>query len=236
MVPYDVLTFDCYGTLIDWESGISGAFLQAALEHGVRLGREDVLTTYAQVEPVIQARVWQTYRDVLIEAAGETAGRLGWSIDREIAGFLPESLPSWSPFGETNPVLERLAEQGLTLGILSNVDDDLLAGTRRHFSVAFDVIVTAQQVGSYKPAHGHFRRAAEIVGERRWLHVAQSYFHDIQPAFDLGIPSVWVNRKDEQPSGKARPTAEVGDLYGLLGWLGLDRNVACEIVDTDAER
>jgi 2-haloalkanoic acid dehalogenase type II len=173
------------------------------------------------VEPVIQARAFQTYRQVLSEAAVETAGRLGWSIDRETARFLPESLPSWSPFGDSNAVLDRLAKQGLTLGMLSNVDEDLLAGTRRHLSVEFDVIVTAQQVGSYKPAHGHFRRAAEIIGERRWLHVAQSYFHDIEPAFDLGIPSVWVNRKDERPSGKARPTGEVRDLFGLLNWLGL---------------
>ncbi len=219
--PYDVLTFDCYGTLIDWDGGISGAFLRAASENGVQLLRDEVLRTYADVEPVIQARAFRSYRDVLVDAAVETAERLGWSISREIARFLPESLPSWSPFDDTNTVLDRLAEQGMTLGILSNVDDDLLAGTRRHFAVEFDVIVTAQQVGSYKPAHGHFHRAAEIVGERRWLHVAQSYFHDVEPAFDLGIPSVWVNRKDERPSRAARPTAEVGDLFGLLDWLGI---------------
>lgn len=219
MLPFDVLTFDCYGTLIDWDGGISGAILQAAAEHGVQLQREEILTTFAQVEPVIQARAFQSYRSVLTDAAVETARQLGWDIGREAATFLPDSLPSWSPFDDTNGVLDWFAEHGLTLGILSNVDDDLLAGTRRHFEAEFDVIVTAQQVGSYKPAHGHFRRAAEIIGERRWLHVAQSYFHDIEPAFELGIPSVWVNRKNERPSGEARPAGEVRDLWALVEWL-----------------
>ena len=102
------------------------------------------------------------------------------------------------------------------------MDDDLLAETRRHVIVDFDIIVTGQQVRSYKPGHAHFRRAAEIIRERRWLHVAQSYFHDIEPAFDLEIPSVWVNRKKERPSGEARPTGEVADLLGLVEWLGIE--------------
>jgi 2-haloacid dehalogenase/putative hydrolase of the HAD superfamily len=123
---------------------------------------------------------------------------------------------------DTNPALERLVSLGVSLGILSNVDDDLLAGTRQHFSVDFDLIVTAQQLRSYKPARGHFDRARSIIGGRRWLHVAQSYFHDIEPAVTLGIPVVWVNRKGEEPLGTARPTAEVRDLTELVQWLTPD--------------
>jgi len=219
MAPFDVLTFDCYGTLIDWESGISNAFLHAARAHDVRLNRGEILATYAQTEPVIQARSFRSYRDVLTDVAVEVAGRLGWIIDRETARFLPDSLPSWPPFEDTNDALERLAERYPTVGILSNVDDDLLTLTRRHLQVEFAILVTAQQVRAYKPAPSHFRRAAEIIGNRRWLHVAQSYFHDIEPAFQLGIPAVWVNRKHDRPTGDARPLHEVSSLRELAEWL-----------------
>jgi 2-haloalkanoic acid dehalogenase type II len=113
--------------------------------------------------------------------------------------FLPESLPTWPPFPDTNAALQRLHESGHRLAILSNVDDDPLAGTRKHLDVAFDFVVTAQQVGSYKPAPGHFTAARERIGGAPWLHVAQSYFHDVQPARALGIPSAWINRKGERP-------------------------------------
>ena len=216
MPRFDVVTFDCYGTLIDWEGGISRAFLEAAAESGVQLQREAILTTYARVEPIIQARVFQFYRAVLADSAVETARVLGWDIDRDTARFLPDSLPSWVSFDDTNVALDRLAEHGLSLGILSNVDDDLLTETLRHLTVDFEIVVTAQQVRSYKPAHGHFHRAAELIGDRRWLHVAQSYFHDIEPAFELGIPSVWVNRKAEAATGEAKPGWEVSGLLELV--------------------
>jgi FMN phosphatase YigB (HAD superfamily) len=99
------------------------------------------------------------------------------------------------------------------------VDDELLAGTRRQFSVEFDLLVTAEQVRSYKPALPHFERAREMIGDARWLHVAQSYFHDVEPASRLGLPVVWVNRKQEQSGGAAAATAEVADLSQLLVWL-----------------
>ncbi len=219
MAPFDVITFDCYGTLIDWEKGISNAFLRAAREHVVQLDPEELLATYARVEPAVQARSFQPYRDVLIGAAIEAAGRLGWIIDRETARFLPDSLPSWPPFEDTNDALKRLAERHLVLGILSNVDDDLLTQTRRHLEVEFAIVVTAQQVRTYKPAPGHFRRAAELIGGHRWLHVAQSYFHDIEPAVEMGIPVAWVNRKNERLTGDARPLREVSDLRELAEWL-----------------
>jgi 2-haloalkanoic acid dehalogenase type II len=126
-------------------------------------------------------------------------------------------LPSWPPFPDTNDALRRLKEAGHRLAILSNVDDDLLAGTRRHLGVDFDFVVTAQQVGSYKPAPGHFTTGRARIGARRWLHVAQSYFHDIQPARVLGIPTAWINRKGQRPLDAAgadhefRTLAEAAD-------------------------
>ncbi len=219
MRPYDILTFDCYGTLIDWESGISGAIAAAARADGIEADRERILAIHAEVEPEIQSATYRSYRDVLTEVALAVARRLDWPLSPERARFLPESLPAWRPFGDTNPALERLKEQGYRLGILSNVDDDLLAGTRLHFPVEFDLLVTAEQVRSYKPARPHFRRARELIGDARWLHVAQSYFHDIEPACGLGLSVVWVNRKLEPPRGAARATGVVRDLTELLGWL-----------------
>jgi 2-haloalkanoic acid dehalogenase type II len=218
-LPYDVVTFDCYGTLIDWESGITAAFLDAAREDGLALDQDAVLAAYHAIEPVVEAEPFRPYREVLAETARWVAARLGWRLAEERSGFLAASLPSWQPFPDTNPALERLAAAGYRLGILSNVDDDLLAGTRRHLTVAFDPIVTAQQVGSYKPAHGHFLLARERIGDARWLHAAQSYFHDVVPARALGIPAVWVNRKREPPAGPARPDREVSTLAELADWL-----------------
>src|SRR5437867_10721215 len=130
---YDIITFDCYGTLIDWESGISGAFLRTAAADGVTLEGAAALATYGALEPLVEAEAHRSYRDVLTETARRTAARLGWRLSEQRAGFLAESLPAWRPFLDTNPALERLAAAGYRLGILSNVDDDLLAATRGHF-------------------------------------------------------------------------------------------------------
>jgi 2-haloalkanoic acid dehalogenase type II len=212
---YDIVTFDCYGTLIDWEEGIGTAFEHAASEARREAHRSTVLAVYAELEPQIQAQRYRSYRDVLTLTAERVARRLGWDPPVGSGRFLPESLGSWRPFPDTNDALERMANSGLELGILSNVDDDLLEQTRRHFPVTFSCIVTAAQVGSYKPAEGHFREARRRIGGRRWLHAAQSYFHDVVPARNLGIPVAWVNRKGEEPAGDARPDYEVPDLASL---------------------
>jgi 2-haloalkanoic acid dehalogenase type II len=216
---YDVITFDCYGTLIDWERGIRDAFAGMARAEGRHIDDAQVLQAYAEVEPVVEAETYRRYRDVLTETARRVTERLGWPIDSERAAFLAESLPRWPPFPDTNPALERLAAAGYTLGILSNVDDDLLAETRRHFTVPFEVVVTAQQVGSYKPAHGHFHAARQRIGPRHWLHAAQSYYHDVMPARSLGIPVAWINRKAERASDGGQPDREFRTLTELADWL-----------------
>ena len=215
--PYEVITFDCYGTLIDWESGIADAFLQAAREDGVTLTREDVLRAYASTEAVVEREQYRPYRDVLTESATRVANALGWPLACACSTFLVTSLGGWKPFADTNAALERLQAAGYRLGILSNVDDDLLAATRRHFTVPFDLIVTAQQVKSYKPGHAHFLAARKAIGDARWLHAAQSNFHDIAPATALGIPNAWVNRHGQ--TGGVKPTYAVPDLKALADLL-----------------
>ena len=215
MTPFDFITFDCYGTLIDWESGIFEAFRDSASENGVDLDRRALLQAYARVEPVVEQERYRSYRDVLAQTAVQVAHMLGWRLPEEAAGFLAASLPRWKPFPDTNPALERLAAAGCRLGILSNVDDDLLAGTRKHFTVDFDLIITAQQARSYKPRPAHFLTARERIGNARWLHAAQSNYHDIVPTNELGVPNAWINRRGEKALPGGRPTYEFANLTQL---------------------
>jgi 2-haloalkanoic acid dehalogenase type II len=212
---FELITFDCYGTLIDWERGIASAFQREAGRSGAAPDAGAIIAAYHADEPLVESTSYLPYRDVLTETARRVAARLGLPVEPGRAAFLAESLPQWQPFADTNQALGRLARQ-YRLGILSNVDDDLLAMTRRHFSVEFDIIVTAEQVGSYKPAHNHFLEARRRAGEARWLHAAQSYFHDVVPARALDIPVAWVNRKQEQPlAGGPLPDVEVVNLTEL---------------------
>jgi 2-haloalkanoic acid dehalogenase type II len=216
-----VVTFDCYGTLIDWDGGIAAAFRSALADDGIRLDLDRVLAAFHDLEPVVQAEPFRTYREVLAETARRVAARLGWALPDARAGFVAESLPSWRPFPDTNAALERLAGAGCRLGILSNVDDDLLAGSRRHFTVAFDpaLIVTAQQVRSYKPGVRHFETARAALAGQRWLHAAQSAFHDVAPAHRLGIPVAWINRPGDRPTAPTGAAAEFRTLAEFADWM-----------------
>ncbi len=216
--PYDIITFDCYGTLIDWDGGINGAFARAVAETGAGLDAGHVFEAYEKIEAQVEAERYRSYREVLTESTRRVARQLGWALPEARAGFLAESLPFWIPFPDTNAVLERLFRAGYRLGILSNVDDDLLARTRKHFTVPFDLIVTAQQVGAYKPADAHFTTARERIGAQRWLHAAQSHFHDVTPARRNGVPCCWINRK-HQVRGEPRPDRELHTLIELADWL-----------------
>ena len=220
MPPYDVVTFDCYGTLIDWERGISEAFAAAASRAGRSCAAGDVLAAYAAVETDVEASPYRPYREVLAEAAVGVARRLNWPLAVEDARFLAESLPSWPPFPDTNPALKRLSSAGVRLGILSNVDEDLLERTREQLDAPFDLVVTAERVQSYKPGLAHFQAARAALGpDARWLHAAQSYFHDVVPAKALGIPVAWINRKAERPGPAGPPDRELADLTALANWL-----------------
>ena len=222
-MPYDVVTFDCYGTLVDWEGGIAGAFAAKAAALGRPApARQDVLAAYAEIEPEVEAGPYRPYREILAATASRVAGRLGWVVAESEAGFRAEILPSWPPFADTNPGLKRLSAAGIRLGILSNVDEDLLAGTRKLLEVSFDLVVTAERVRSYKPGHAHFEAARKALGpSARWLHAAQSYFHDVVPAKALGLPVAWINRKREKAGASGPPDRELPDLTALADWLTL---------------
>jgi 2-haloalkanoic acid dehalogenase type II len=186
---------------------------------GVSLDPATALRVLFDTRPAAEAPEYQSYREILTDAAVRVGQRLRWTISRERAAFLPESLPHWNPFPDTNDALNRLSQAGYALGILSNVDDDLLAGTRRHLVATFSVLVTAEQVRSYKPAPAHFTIARDRIGARRWLHAAQSYFHDVTPAVAARIPVAWIKRKGEQPTGAERPDREFRTLTELADWL-----------------
>src|SRR5215467_3515402 len=218
-VSYEVVTFDCYGTLIDWESGIVRAFQGEAARDGTKLDPDDIISAYMKEEPVVESGEYKSYREILADTAERVALRLGWPLGPDRREFLANSLGDWHPFSDTNQALERLSKR-YTLGILSNTDDDLLALTRRHLTVDFGMVVTAQQVKSYKPAQGHFNEALMRAAGRPLLHAAQSYFHDIVPTSRMGIPSAWVKRKSEDTAQlDARPVYVVRDLAALADLL-----------------
>jgi len=232
----EIITFDCYGTLIDWNGGISTALGAEGERQGRAVERERILAAYHAAEPRVQAREYRPYREILTLLEAEIAAELGWDPPTS-PGFLADSLPQWQPFAETNSALRHLADRGFRLGILSNIDDDLLAGTRQHFDVDFDLLVTAQRLGSYKPAPAHFECALETVGgdRGRMLHIAQSYFHDVRPARDLGIETVWVNRLGESlPAGGPTASADVRDLDAAVEWV--DRRMAATGAAPQADR
>ena len=217
---YDIITFDCYGTLIDWEGGIVNAFLSEAARDGIELDAPSIIAAYMAEEPAVESEHYRPYREVLTETAHRVASVLGWKIDLARAGFLAASVPSWKPFPDTNPAIERLARK-FQLGILSNIDDDLLNATIKHFTVPFDLTITAGQMRSYKPCLPHFQEALARTSGKRLLHAAQSYFHDVVAARRLDIPVAWINRNGEM-IGKAgiEPTYQFQDLTGLADLLG----------------
>jgi 2-haloacid dehalogenase len=205
---FAALTFDCYGTLIDWESGLVAALRPLLAAHGVDAGAEELLALHARFEPAAQRPPYRPYRDVLarvVDAFGDHYGFTPTAVERR---GLAASIRRWPPFADSAAALERLAGR-YRLAILSNIDDDLLADSVRLLGVDFDCLVTAQQVRSYKPSPRHFEAglAGLSLPSERVLHVAQSLFHDIAPAAALGWSTVWVDRRHAYPGSGATPSA-----------------------------
>jgi len=222
MTAAEVITFDCYGTLIDWEKGIRNAFHNAILKTGGDPGLESKASEAYEEEErrVEKENPHILYRDVLSKTSLAVARKIGWNLPEAESTFLARELPNWTSFPDTNPSLAKLARKH-TLGILSNVDNDLLSRTVRRFTSPFEIMVTAENVRSYKPAFGHFEEARRIIGDRSWVHVAGSQYHDIEPAVKLGIKAVWVNRKNAGPTRNysEKQVSEVKDLNELVNRL-----------------
>ena len=213
---FDTLTFDCYGTLIDWERGLSAALLPILSAHGVSAGEDEVLKLYARVEARIEGEGYRPYRDVLTGALEAIAARYDFVPTPDERAAFPESLGTWPPFPDVAPALKKLGEK-YTLVALTNCDDDLFARSAALLGNPFDAVFTAQGVGSYKPHSGHFLKAMERFGRSNILHVAQSLYHDIAPARALGLATCWVDRSHRAtPDADAAPDLTVPDLAALV--------------------
>jgi len=203
-------TFDCYGTLIDWNGGIGrelerlyGAERVARLLHG-----------YHELERAIEhERPAASYRDVLTNALGRLAEREGLPLAAGEHDALARSLPDWRPFPEVAPALEDARARGWKLAILSNTDRDYIDASLERIGVPFEVSIVASEIGSYKPGHRHWEVFAGRAGPATHVHVAASLFHDIVPATELGLPTVWINRLGEAP--EPQPDVELHSLTGL---------------------
>lgn len=217
---FEAITLDCYGTLIDWETGILDAVQPVLRAHGAHLDGDSLLEMFAQLESAAQAAAFRPYREILRSVMDGLGAQLGFTPAGAERDAIADSLPGWAPFDDTRPALQALGAR-YRLAILSNIDDDLMAGTLSRLGVEFDAVVTAQQVGSYKPARGHFDEGLRRLGLDRTqvVHAAQSRYHDIAPAGELGFATVWVNRQGGRHGATAhsvaRPDLEVPSLGAL---------------------
>lgn len=205
---FELLTFDCYGTLVDWERGIAAAVRPICASQGATPPAAALLGAFGEHEHAVQSERYRSYREVLaltLDRMGEALGFRPSGAEREA---FAASVGDWPVFSDTVDALRRLARR-YKLGVVSNVDDDLFARSRERLGVPFDWVVTAQQVGSYKPAPAHFHEMARRSGlpAERILHVAQSRFHDIAPASALGYATLWVDRPGLAPGAGATPPA-----------------------------
>lgn len=218
----EAMTFDTYGTLIDWERGMLDALQPVLAPHDVDASEDDLLENYARHEAEIEAGAYRTYRDVLAASVRGLCADLGVDPEPAAVAEFAGSVGAWPAFRDTAPALRRLAA-GYRLGVITNCDDDLFAQSNRRLGVTFEWVVTAQQAGSYKPDPGNFELALRRIGlpPDRIVHVAQSLFHDHVPAKALGMTTVWIDRRHDMtgfgatPPASASPDLTVADLHTL---------------------
>jgi 2-haloacid dehalogenase len=241
------LTFDCYGTIADWNACMLGALQPVAGVHA-----EPLLAAYHRAESILEAGpAWRPYREILADGLGLAGRRVGVPVAEKHAGAFIEAWPSMPIFPDVAAALSTLTSLGWRLAILTNCDEDLFAETSARLPVPFDVVVTAERVRSYKPDLGHFRKFAELSGATpaNWIHVANSWVHDIAPAARMGLRSVWVDRDhtghpakfaERRVTTMRRLPETVTDVSALPAWpvsLGLTygyyRGIACRRVRAD---
>ncbi len=206
---FEALTFDCYGTLIDWETGILAGLRAAVATRGVEPPDDELLEAFARVESGLEAGPYLRYREILGRCLREVAADYAAAPDLADVAAFADSVGDWPAFPDSVAALARLHER-FRLGVITNCDDDLFARSATRLETTFDWVVTAQQAGSYKPDEHNFEVAFERIGlpRERILHVAQSLFHDHVPAKRLGLTTVWIDRRHGRPGGGATPPAE----------------------------
>lgn len=222
LADFSVLTFDCYGTMIDWESGIFSALGPVLAAHQKKITDGALLEMYSELELAAEQRDYLNYWDVLESVVRGLGTRLGFTPTAAEVRSLPESVKTWQPFPDTVAALQKLKSR-YRLAVISNIDDDLFALTAPKLKVPFDFVITAQQAGCYKPCGKIFRMAKERIGVSagQWIHVGQSIYHDVIPAKSLGIATVWVNRPSRRAGAGAtkaatgKPDLEVSSLAAL---------------------
>jgi 2-haloacid dehalogenase len=224
---FTTISFDCYGTLIDWESGILPVLRGALKSHGQSMSDAAILELYGEFEAEAESGPYQSYRDVLQSVVRAFAERFNFEASPAETRSLHESVRAWPPFPDTVAALRELQKR-YKLVVISNIDNDLFAETQKHLDVDFDGVITAEQARSYKPSINNFQMALRTLAlsPDRLLHAAQSVYHDVMPARSLGISTVWVNRKSARPgigavrgsaalASEKRADLEVPDLASL---------------------
>ena len=219
---FTTISFDCYGTLINWESGILPVLRAVLANHGQSLPDAALLELYGEFEAEAESGPYQSYRDVLQSVVRAFADRFHFQASSAEIRSLHESVRAWPPFPDTVPALRELQKR-YKLGVISNIDDDLFAETRKRLGVEFSAVITAERARSYKPSLNNFQMALKTlaISPDRLLHAAQSVYHDVVPARSLGISTVWVNRKSARPgigavrASAGQPDLEVPDLASL---------------------
>ena len=219
---FEILTFDCYGTLINWEDGILRCLHRILAAHGKDTDDVTILQLYGDFEAHAEQGAYRLYRDVLQSVVRQFGEQLGFTPTEPEAHSLPESLPNWKPWSDTVSALFELQSR-FRLAVVSNTDDDLFAATQPQLGVEFDQVITAQQAHAYKPSLKIFELALNRVGvpAHRILHVGQSVYHDVLPAQSLGLATVWVNRPSARAgigavkAADARPDLQVSSLAEL---------------------
>jgi 2-haloacid dehalogenase len=220
---FTTISFDCYGTLIDWGAGILPTLRRVLARHGQSLPDAEILELYGEFEAWAESGPYQSYKDVLESVVHAFAERFQFTATSAETRSLHESVPAWPPFSDTVAALRQL-QQRYKLVVISNIDDGLFAQTQKHLGVEFDEVITAQRARSYKPFLNNFQIALRTlaISPAQLLHAGQSVYHDVLPAQSLGISTVWVNRKSARPgigavrASTGQPDFEVPDLASLV--------------------
>jgi 2-haloacid dehalogenase len=221
MVQFYLITFDCYGTLIDWELGMKNALKNLVESRGLSFDIKSMPQRYIEIEIEIEKETYRKYKEILALGVRRLFKEKGIELASKEERIFADTITKWPPFEETTEVLRKLKEK-YKLAILSNIDDELIQHSIKLIGVEFDGVITAEQVKSYKPSHGHWKRMTESfkLPKENVLHVAASYEHDIVPAKELGFQVVWINRKNEKAKGIINPDYEFRDLRPLVNLLG----------------